>query len=32
MFHSKLLLWKDMFTLTYFDLEYETNISIWGIK
>jgi len=33
MFPSKLLLWKEVFTLRYFDLEYETNISscvIWN--
>ena len=28
-FHLELLLGKDMFTLTYFELEYETSISIW---
>jgi len=27
-FPSKLLLGKDMFTLKYVDLEYETSISI----
>jgi hypothetical protein len=27
-FPSKLLLGKDMFTLTLFDLEYETRVSI----
>jgi len=28
-FPSKLLLGKDMFTLTKFDPEYETSVSIW---
>jgi len=28
-FPSKLLLGKDMFTLTLDDLEYETIVSIW---
>ena len=28
MFPSKLLIQKDMFTLTYVDLEYEPSISI----
>ena len=28
-FPSKLQLGKDMFTLTYVDLEQETSISIW---
>jgi uncharacterized membrane protein len=28
-FPSKLLLGKDMFTLTFVDLENETSISIW---
>ena len=29
---SKLLLVKDMFTLTFVDLENETNISIWELE
>ena len=29
---SKLLLGKDMFTLTFVDLENETSISIWEFK
>jgi len=29
---SKLLLGKHKFTLTYADLEYETNISIWEFE
>jgi hypothetical protein len=32
MFLSKLLLGKDMFTLTYVDLEYGTSISIWDFE
>ena len=31
-FPSKLLLGKDMFTLTFVDLENETSISIWEFK
>ena len=31
-FHSKLLLEKDMFTLTFVDLENETSISIWEFE
>ena len=31
-FPSKLLLEKDMFTLTFVDLENETNISIWEFE
>jgi hypothetical protein len=31
-FPSKLLLGKDMFTLTYVDLEYETSISFWEFE
>ena len=31
-FPSKLLLGKDMFTLTFFDLENETSISIWEFE
>ena len=29
---SKLLLGKDMFTLTFVDLENETSISIWEFE
>ena len=29
---SKLLLGKDMFTLTFVDLEIETSISIWEFE
>jgi len=29
---SKLLLGKDMFTLTLFALEYETRVSIWEFE
>jgi len=29
---SKLLLGKDMFTLTLVDFEYETSVSIWHLK
>jgi len=29
---SKLLLGKDMFTLTLVDLEYETSVSIWEFE
>ena len=32
MFPSKLLLGKDMFTLTYVDLEYETSIPNWEFQ
>ena len=32
MFPSKLLLGKDMFTLTLVDLEYETSVSIWEFE
>ena len=32
MFPSKLLLGKDMFTLTYVDLDCETSISIWEFE
>jgi len=32
MFPSKLLLGKDMFTLTLVDLEYEISVSIWELK
>ena len=32
MFPLKLLLGKDMFTLTFVDLEYETSISIWEFE
>ena len=31
-FSSKLLLGKDMFTLTFVDLENETGISIWEFE
>ena len=31
-FTSKLLLGKDMFTLTLVDLENKTSISIWEFK
>ena len=31
-FPSKLLLGKDMFTLTFADLESETSISIWEFE
>ena len=31
-FPSKLLLGKDMFTLTFIDLENETSIYIWEIE
>ena len=31
-FSSKLLLGKDMFTLTFVDLEIETSISIWEFE
>ena len=31
-FPSKLLLGKDMFTLTFVDLEYETTASIWEFE
>ena len=31
-FLSKLLLGKDMFTLTFVDLEKETSISIWEFE
>ena len=31
-FPSKLLLGKDMFTLTFLDLENETGISIWQFE
>ena len=31
-FPSKLLLGKDMFTLTFVDLEKETSISIWEFE
>ena len=31
-FPSKLLLGKDMFTLTVVDLENETSISIWEFE
>ena len=31
-FTSKLLLGKDMFTLTFVDLENETSISIWEFE
>ena len=31
-FPSKLLLGKDMFTLTFVDLENETSISIWKFE
>ena len=31
-FPSKLLLVKDMFTLTFVDLENETSISIWEFE
>ena len=31
-FPSKLLLGKDMFTLTFVDLEKETSISIWDFE
>jgi hypothetical protein len=29
---SKLLLGKDMFTLTLVDFEYETSVSIWKFE
>ena len=29
---SKLLVGKDMFTLTLVDLEYETSVSIWEFE
>jgi len=32
MFPSKLLLGKDMFTLTLVELEYETGVSIWEFE
>ena len=32
MFPSKLLLGKDMFILTFVDLENETSISIWEFE
>ena len=32
MFPSKLQLGKDMFTLTFFDRENETSISIWEFE
>jgi len=32
MYPSKLLLGKDMFTLTLVNLEYETSVSIWEFK
>ena len=32
MYPSKLLLGKDMLTLTLVDLEYETSASIWDIE
>ena len=31
-FPSKLLLGKDMFTLTFVDFENETSISIWEFE
>jgi len=31
-FPSKLLLGKEMFTLTFVDLENETRISIWEFE
>ena len=31
-FPSKLVLGKDMFTLTLIDLEYETSVSIWEFE
>ena len=31
-FPSKLLLGKELFTLTLVDLEYETSVSIWDLK
>ena len=31
-YHLKLLLGKDMFTLTFVDLENETIISIWEFE
>ena len=31
-FPSKLLLGKDMFTLTLVDVEYETSVSTWEFK
>ena len=31
-FPSKVLLGKDMFTLTFVDLENETSISIWEFE
>ena len=31
-FPSKLLLGKDMFTMTFVDLENETSISIWEFE
>ena len=30
--YSKLLLGKDMFTLTFVDIENETSISIWEFE
>jgi len=32
MFPSKLLLGKDMPTLTLVDLEYKTSVSIWELQ
>jgi len=32
MFPLKLLLGKDMFTLTLVDLQYETSVSIWEFE
>jgi hypothetical protein len=32
MFPSKLLLGRDMFTLTFVELENETSISIWELE
>jgi len=31
-FSSKLTLGKDIFTLTYVELEYETSVSIWEFE
>jgi len=31
-FPSKLILGKDMFTLTLVDFEYETSFSIWEFQ
>jgi len=31
-FPSKLLLGKNMFTLTFVEIEYETSISIWELE